>query len=73
LKKLVDDYRIGVVIDDIENSEEVEKAIDTIIENYDTYSSNARTCFLKEFDFAAKIKPLVSYVKSRCLSDIAPV
>jgi hypothetical protein len=40
----------------------MEEAIQIILDNYDFYSKNARICFEEEFDFAKKVKPILSFI-----------
>lgn len=63
LSKLVEKYKIGVVIKDPSNSLEIESAMRVILSNYSFYSENARICFDKEFDFAKKVQPILSFVE----------
>lgn len=62
LVKLNEKYQFGVVVNDISNPSEMEAAIETILRNYTSYSDNAITCFEKEFDFAKKIEPVLSFM-----------
>lgn len=64
LYQLVEKYKIGVVIKDPSNSREIESSIEMILSNYSYYSKNARICFDEEFDFAKKVKPIVSFLKN---------
>lgn len=62
LSELVEAYKIGVVIKDPLNSLEIEEALQKILHNYTFYSENAQLCFAEEFDFAKKIKPILSFM-----------
>lgn len=64
LARLVEKYKIGIVIQDPLNSLEIESAIERILSNYSFYSKNARSCFDEEFDFAKKINPILSFIES---------
>lgn len=64
LAELVNKYKIGVVIDNPSDPIEIEAAIKKILDNYNFYSENAKICFSTEFDFANKVKPLLSYISS---------
>jgi hypothetical protein len=64
LARLIEKYKIGVVIQDPLNPLEIELAIERILSNYSFYSKNARICFDEEFDFAKKINPILSFIES---------
>jgi hypothetical protein len=64
LSKLVEKYQIGIAIQDPTDFKEIELAIQTILNDYDRYSQNARFCFEEEFDFGKKIEPVLSYIMS---------
>ena len=64
LARLIEKYKIGVVVQDPLNSLEMESAIETILSNYSFYSKNAIICFEEEFDFAKKINPILSFIES---------
>jgi hypothetical protein len=57
-------YQIGVVVDDPGNADELTAVLGTIIGDYETYSRNARCCFMEEFEFSAKCRPIVSFLES---------
>lgn len=63
LSKLVSTYEIGIVIKDPLNSLEIQLAIEKILDQYDFFSTNAKICFEKEFDFSKKIKPILSAIQ----------
>jgi glycosyltransferase involved in cell wall biosynthesis len=62
LRKLVENYKVGVVIQEPSNNIEIESAIEKILNNYSFYSENARKCFEEVFDFDKKIKPILSFM-----------
>lgn len=62
LSELVEAYKIGVVIKDPLNSLELEEALQKVLHNYTFYSENAKLCFAEEFDFAKKVKPILSFI-----------
>lgn len=62
LSELVEAYKIGVVIKDPLNSLELEEALQKVLHNYTFYSENAKLCFAEEFDFAKKVKPILSFM-----------
>ncbi len=62
LRKLVEKYQVGVVIQEPSNNIEIESAIEKILNNYSFYSENARKCFEEVFDFDKKIKPILSFM-----------
>jgi glycosyltransferase involved in cell wall biosynthesis len=62
LSELVEAYKIGVVIKNPLNPLEIEAAIQEILNNYTFYSENAKLCFEEEFDFAKKVKPILSFI-----------
>lgn len=64
LSKLIDTYKVGIVINDPLNSLEIELAIKKILDQYDFYSTNAKTCFQEEFDFSKKVEPILSALKT---------
>ncbi|MGL5806512.1 MAG: hypothetical protein ACRC2R_25690 [Xenococcaceae cyanobacterium] len=63
LSKLIEEYQIGVTIQDPTDAEEIKLAIEKILKDYDRYSANAKICFDEEFDFAKKIKPVLAYLE----------
>ncbi len=63
LSKLIDTYKVGIVINDPLNSLEIELAIKKILDQYDLYSTNAKICFEEEFDFSKKVEPILSALK----------
>lgn len=63
LSKLVEKYKFGATIKDPLNSLEIESSLEIILNNYSFYSENAKTCFAEEFDFAKKVKPLLSFME----------
>jgi hypothetical protein len=64
LRRLVEKYQFGVVIKDPCNSQEINSAIEEILENYETYCKNSRFCFDSEFDFSKQTKPILSFMNS---------
>ena len=64
LSKLINTYQVGIVIKDPLNSLEIEIAIKKILDQYDFYSYNAKICFEEEFDFAKKVKPILSILQT---------
>lgn len=65
LSHLVNKYKCGLIIKDPSNPEEIESAIDKIIDSYDEYSKNARACFESEFSFEKKMEPILSFIVSQ--------
>jgi glycosyltransferase involved in cell wall biosynthesis len=63
LYELVEKYKIGLVVNDPSNLLEIESAIEIILSNYSYYSENAKNCFSEEFDFAKKVKPILSFLE----------
>ena len=57
LSNIIEKYDCGAVINNIENQEEWQNAINKIMSNYKYYSDNAYKCYLEEFDFTNNIKP----------------
>jgi glycosyltransferase involved in cell wall biosynthesis len=53
-------YKCGMVFQDFD---EVEKCIDIIINNYDSYSSEALRCFQDEFEFSKYFNPFYQFLK----------
>lgn len=64
LYQLVEKYKIGFVINDPSDAQEINLAIDKILGSYDTYSNNAKLCFQAEFDFETKVKPILSVMNA---------
>ena len=64
LSQLIDKYQCGLVINNPSDSEEIKLALAQIIEAYDKYSKNARTCFEAEFSFEKNMEPILSFVES---------
>ena len=64
LSRLVERYKIGIVIQEPSNSLEIQSAIEIILSNYPFYSENAKRCFEEEFDFTKKVKPILSFMSS---------
>ncbi|MBR1617322.1 hypothetical protein IJ670_04150, partial [bacterium] len=62
LSDIVEKYNCGVVIDDVESLEEWQNAIDKITKDMEGYKIRTRECYLKEFDFEEKIKPLEDFL-----------
>lgn len=62
--EIIEQYNCGIVINDINNAEEWQNAIDTINNNYDFYSRNAYECYLKEFDFMNQISAFLDFSKN---------
>ena len=48
IRAFIDKYKCGIVVN---SWEEVIPALDKIMQNHEAYSNNAKSCFLKEFDF----------------------
>lgn len=63
LSKLVEKYEFGAIIKDPSNFLEIESSLEMILSNYSFYSENAKTCFAEEFDFAKKVKPILSFME----------
>jgi glycosyltransferase involved in cell wall biosynthesis len=63
LVNLIDKYNCGIVIKNPKDSKEIQKAIETIANNYQKYSDNAKNCFKEEFDFAKKAEPIFSLIE----------
>lgn len=63
LKEIVNEYQFGIVIDDLND---LPKAIDAIIDNYDYYSSNAIKAYTNIFDMNINLNILYN----RLLNDI---
>ncbi len=64
LVELVEKYKIGVVIQDPSNSNEIELAIGQILKSYDWYSNNAKLCYDAEFDFTKNVELILSEINS---------
>jgi glycosyltransferase involved in cell wall biosynthesis len=60
LVELNEKYQFGVVIDDAANSQEIQAALEKILNSYETYSRNAKICFDAEFDFEQKMQPILA-------------
>jgi glycosyltransferase involved in cell wall biosynthesis len=65
LRKFVEDFRCGVVIDDVASTQAWTRAIDTLLANYDTYSVNCRKAFREEFDFDASFARVAGFLDSK--------
>ena len=46
------------------DAQEIQLALDKIINSYDEYSKNARLCFEAELDFEKHIEPILYFVDS---------
>ncbi|MBO3457165.1 glycosyltransferase [Aetokthonos hydrillicola Thurmond2011] len=64
LSQLVEEYEIGIVINDPFDTQEIKSAIDKILSSYDFYSKNAKSCFESEFNFEKKVEPILSFINS---------
>jgi glycosyltransferase involved in cell wall biosynthesis len=64
LSKLVERYQCGLAIKDPSDGQEIQAAIDLILSDYETYSSNAKACFEAEFDFSKKMEPVLEFMNS---------
>lgn len=62
LRRLLEKYKIGLIIADLSNTTEVRAAIREILRNYDMYSHNARRCFAEMFDVQQKIEPVLDFL-----------
>ncbi len=60
LVELNEKYQFGVVINDASNSQEIQAAIEKILNSYEIYSMNAKICFDAEFDFERKMQPILA-------------
>ena len=60
LVELNEKYQFGVVINDAANSQEIQAAIEKILNSYEFYSKNAKICFEAEFDFEKKMQPILA-------------
>lgn len=61
--EIIEKYQCGVVITDVNDFHEWQKAIALIMSNYDYYSQNAYRCYLNEFDFNKQSLP---FFKDNC-------
>jgi len=62
LADLIEKYNCGVVIDDVENSDQWQNAINKIMSDYEGYKSRVAECYKQEFDFVEKVKPLEEFL-----------
>lgn len=62
LIELNEKYQFGVVINDASNSQEIQVAIEKILNSYEIYSMNAKICFDAEFDFETKMQPILAFL-----------
>lgn len=60
---IVEKYDCGVIINDVNNTEEWQNAVNKINSNYQYYSNNSYKCYMEEFDFMTKIKPFLDFSK----------
>ncbi len=60
---IIEKYDCGVIIEDINNVQEWQNAIDKINSNYEYYSNNSHRCYMEEFDFNTKIQPFCEFAK----------
>ncbi len=65
LADLVEKYNCGVVIDDVNNTQEWKSAIDKINADYEGYSARAYELFKQELDFNEKIKPFEEFLEKQ--------
>ena len=65
LSQLNEKYQFGIVIKDPASSAEIEQAIDPIVSNYDSYSSNTFMYYKWEFDFDTQSKSFLELIVNR--------
>jgi glycosyltransferase involved in cell wall biosynthesis len=64
LVRLVGEAGIGVVVDDPTDGAEFDRAIGTLLGDYERYSANARKYFEEEMDFDRKARPLLDALEA---------
>jgi glycosyltransferase involved in cell wall biosynthesis len=64
LVRLVGEAGIGVVVDDPTDGAEFDRAIGTLLGDYERYSANARRYFEEEMDFDRKARPLLDALEA---------
>lgn len=62
LSKLVEKYKFGIIIQNSSNPLEIQLAVEMILGNYQFHSRSAKICFEEEFDFANKVKPILTFI-----------
>ena len=67
LADIVEQYNCGVVIDDVNNVNEWQNAINKIMSDYNAYKSRVAECYKNEFDFIQKIKPFEDFLTENIL------
>lgn len=67
LRKFVEDFGCGVVIDDVASTQAWTRAIDTLLADYGTYAANCRKAFREEFDFDASFARIADFLRSKGL------
>ena len=58
-KEMFEEYKCGLVFNDFG---QIEKCIQTILDDYDTYCKESIRCFQEEFDFKKYFNPLLDYL-----------
>ena len=58
-KEMFEEYKCGLVFNDFG---QIEKCIETILDDYDTYRNESLRCFQEEFDFKKYFNPLLDYL-----------
>ena len=64
LEEFVTTNRIGVVVSDPADAEELDRAIDQVLADYDDLSRNARRTFSEQLDFDRMAQPLIDTILS---------
>ena len=58
--EMFDQYKCGIVFDDFN---EIEHCIDSILDNYDSFSQEAIRCFNEEFEFKKYFTPFLNLIR----------
>lgn len=58
-KEMFEEYKCGLVFNDFG---QIEKCIETILDDYDTYCKESIRCFQEEFDFKRYFNPFLNYL-----------
>ncbi len=64
LSQILEKYQFGIIINNPSDAQEINLAINEILNCYETYSKNAKLCFEAEFDFGKKMEPILSFINS---------
>jgi glycosyltransferase involved in cell wall biosynthesis len=67
LRKFIDEFACGVIIDDVASPQAWAAAVDSILSNYDTYSENCRKAFRDVFDFDVSFVRVEDVLRSKGL------